>query len=165
MKTINLIIALLFITSISCAQKSPRKQSDGKIGGVNISIDYGSPYVKNRVIWGKLVKYDKVWRAGANENTIISFDKDVTINGNKLPAGKYGLFMIPKENGDWTVIFNSKSDAWGHFSYKDKEDVLRVHIKPEFVSKNQESLSYTVNEKTIDFSWEKTRLSIPVSVK
>ena len=165
MKTINLVIALLFITSISCAQKSPRKQSDGKINGVNISIDYGSPYVKNRVIWGKLVKYDKVWRAGANENTTISFDKDVTINGNKLPAGKYGFFMIPKENGDWTVIFNNKSDAWGHFSYKDKEDVLRVHIKPEFVSENQESLSYTVNEKTIDFSWEKARLSILVSVK
>ena len=165
MKKVNLILVLLFITSISCAQKSPRKQAEGKTNGVNISIDYGSPYVKNRVIWGKLVKYDKVWRAGANENTTISFDKDVTIAGNKLPAGKYGFFIIPKEKGEWIIIFNSKSDAWGHFSYKEKEDVFRVKIAPDFVDNNQEELLYNIGDNSIDFSWEKARLSIPVSTK
>ena len=162
MKTINLLLVLLFVTSISCAQKSPKEHAEGMINEINISIDYGSPRVKGRTIWGKLVKYDKVWRAGANENTSFSFDKDVTINGNKLPAGKYGFFIQPNENGDWVVIFNKKNDAWGHFSYKQKQDVLRVNITPEFVNENQEELLYTIDENSINLAWEKVRISIPI---
>lgn len=162
MKSIKLLLVFLFVASISCAQKSPKEHTEGKIDEINISIDYGSPRVKERTIWGKLVKYDKVWRAGANENTTFSFDKDVTIAGNKLPAGKYGFFILPVENGDWTIIFNKKNDAWGHFSYKEKEDILRVQISPEFVNENQEDLLYTIGENTINFAWEKARLSIPI---
>jgi len=92
MKTVNILLIFFFVTAISCTQKSPRKQVDGKINGTNISIDYGSPSVKGRIVWGKLEKYDKVWRAGANENTTITFDKDVKIQGNSLPAGTYGFF-------------------------------------------------------------------------
>ena len=162
MKVLSILLVFLFTTTISCAQKSPRKQSEGKINGVNISIDYGSPSVKGRKIWGKLVKYNKVWRAGANENTTFSFDKNVTINGHKLPAGKYGIFMIPKEKEEWIVVFNSKNDSWGHFSYKEKEDVFRIKISPNYVNDNQEQLQYSVNNNAIVFAWEKARISIPV---
>lgn len=162
MKVIKLVVIFLFITTISCAQKSPRKQTEGKINSVTISIDYGSPYVKGRVIWGKLEKYNKVWRAGANENTTISFDKDVKIQGKNLPAGKYGFFIIPKENSNWTIIFNKENSNWGSSKYKEKEDALRVELQPIFVNENQEQLLYTVGDDSINFAWAKARIAIPV---
>jgi len=162
MKLTKIFMALLFITTISCAQKSPRIQVEGNIGGINIQIDYGAPSVKGRAVWGGLEKYDVVWRAGANENTTISFDKDAVISGENIPAGKYGFFMIPKENGNWTVIFNKKNDAWGAFSYKAEEDVLRVDVKPEFGDNVQEQLNYTIDSDHIAFAWDKARINIPV---
>ena len=162
MKVIKLLVVFLFITTISCAQKSPRKQTQGNINGVNISIDYGSPYVKDRVIWGKLEKYNKVWRAGANENTTISFNKDVKIQGKNLPAGKYGFFIIPKENSTWTIIFNKENSNWGASKYQEKEDALRVELQPTFVNENQEQLMYSVENNAINFAWEKARIAIPV---
>jgi hypothetical protein len=162
MKTFKLLLVFFFAVTISCAQKSPREKAEGNINKINVSIDYGAPSVKGRTVWGGLEKYDKVWRAGANENTTISFDMDVKIAGKNLAAGKYGFFIIPVENGEWTIIFNKKNDAWGASSYNQDEDVLRVNIKPEFVGENQEKLLYTVDRKSIIFAWEKARLSIPV---
>lgn len=162
MKIINLVLVFFFVTSISIAQKSPRKQSEGKINDATINIDYGAPSVKGRTIWGDLVKYDKVWRAGANENTTIAFDKDLSIAGNKLTAGKYGFFMIPNEKGNWTVIFNKKNDAWGSSAYNQEEDALRIAIKPKFVNDVQEQLMYAVKDNAIYISWEKARIAIPV---
>jgi len=162
MKAFKLLLVFSFVTAISCAQESPREKSEGNINKVNISIDYGAPSVKGRIVWGGLEKYDTVWRAGANENTTISFDKDVTIAGKKLAAGKYGFFIIPVENGDWTIIFNKVNNAWGAFSYTKEGDALRVNISPKFVSDTQEQLLYTVDRKSIIMSWDKARLSIPV---
>lgn len=162
MKYTKLLLVFFFVTAISCAQKSPKEQANGKINNVTVAIDYGAPSVKGRTIWGNLVKYDKVWRAGANENTTISFDKDVSINGNKLPVGKYGFFMIPKETGNWTIIFSNKNDAWGHFSYKEKKDALRVEITPEFVNDVQEQLLYSINNDAFILTWDKARITIPV---
>lgn len=162
MKIIKLLVVFLFITTISCAQKSPRKQTEGKVNGVTISIDYGSPYVKDRVIWGKLEKYNKVWRAGANENTTISFDKNVKIQGKNLAAGKYGFFITPKENSTWTIIFNKENSNWGSSKYKEKEDALRVELQPIFVNENQEQLLYTVDDNSINFAWAKARIEIPI---
>ncbi len=162
MRFTKLLLVFFFVTAISCAQKSPRKQADGKINNIMVAIDYGSPSVKGRTVWGDLVKYDKVWRAGANENTTISFDKEVSINGNKLPAGKYGFFLIPKETGNWTIIFSNKNDAWGHFSYKEKNDALRVEVTPEFVNDVQEQLLYSVNKDAIILAWDKARIAISV---
>ena len=153
---------MVMISSISCAQKSPRKNATGTVGGTSIEIDYGAPSVKGRKIWGGLEKYGAVWRAGANENTTVSFDKDVKIAGESLPAGKYGFFIIPNENADWVVIFNKKNDAWGAYSYSESEDALRVSIKPDMVEDNQEELMYAVTNDGILFSWEKARLNIPV---
>jgi len=165
MKKFNILFLLIFVFSISCAQKSPREKAEGKIDGVTIAIDYGAPSVKGRTVWGGLEAYDKVWRAGANENTTVSFDKDVTISGKDLPAGKYGFFIIPSEKGDWTIIFNKKNDGWGAYSYKKEEDALRVSSTPNFVSDNQEQLLYSVGENSINFAWEKARLTIPVLSK
>jgi len=166
MKKIKLLSLFLLVTMFACGQKtpkSPRLQAEGKIQGVTVAVDYGAPSVRERTIWGGLEKYGKVWRAGANENTTVSFDQDVKIDGKALKAGKYGFFIIPNESGDWVVIFNSKNDAWGSGSYKEEEDVLRVNIKPSFVDENQEQLKYDVSSKSIDFAWEKARLTITVS--
>ena len=107
----------------------------------DINITYGRPGVKGRKIWGGLVPYgmnpaDKYskgkpypWRAGANENTTIEFNKDILIEGNKLPAGKYGIHMIPSEK-DWVIIFSKNNSAWGSFSYNQAEDALRITVTP-----------------------------------
>ena len=162
MRIFSLVLVLVMTASISCAQKSPRKQVEGSIGEVTVSIDYGAPSVKGRKIWGGLEKYDVVWRAGANENTTVSFDSDVKVAGESLPAGKYGFFIIPKESGDWVVIFSKKNDAWGAYSYSEEEDALRVELTPEMVEENQEELMYAVGSDGILFGWEKARLNIPV---
>lgn len=162
MKKFKILLIFVAMASISCAQTSPRLQAEGNIAGTNVSVDYGAPSVKGRTVWGGLEKYGKVWRAGANENTIVSFDKAVTIGGTTLKAGKYGFFMIPNDKGDWTVIFNKKNDGWGAYSYNDAEDALRVNIAPTFADKVQEQLKYTVTKNTLDFAWDKARLSIPI---
>jgi len=165
MKNIKLILLFVFAVSVSCAQKSPREKVEGKIDGVTVAIDYGAPSVKGRTVWGGLEAYGKVWRAGANENTTISFDNDVKISGKDLPAGTYGFFIIPNEKGDWTIIFNKKNDGWGAYSYKQEEDALRVSSTPGFVNDNQEQLLYSVGKNSINFAWEKARLTLSVSKK
>lgn len=162
MKILTTFLAIFFVVATSSAQKSPRKQTDGTINGAKITVDYGAPSVKGRTVWGGLEKYGQVWRAGANENTTVSFDKDVTVGGQKLAAGKYGFFIIPNENADWIVIFNKKNDAWGAYSYDKKEDALRLSVKPDFVGEVQEQLMYAVDNSGIVFGWDKARLKIPV---
>jgi len=164
MKKLKFLLLFTLIATVSCAQKSPRQQAEGTIDGVKIAIDYGAPSVKGRTVWGGLEKYGKVWRAGANKNTTISFDKAVTVNGNDLAAGKYGFFMIPNESGDWTIIFNKKNDGWGAYSYKEAEDALRFNISPEFGDENQEQLFYGIMD-TILFAWEKVKINITVAAK
>ena len=162
MKKINLLLAFFFVVSVSCAQKSPRLQTKGDINGTQVMIDYGAPSVKGRTVWGGLEKYGQVWRAGANENTTVSFDKDVKIGGKTLAAGKYGFFLIPNESGDWVAIFNKKNDAWGSYSYSEAEDAARVMVKPDFDTSVQEELMYAVDKSGIVFAWDKARLHIDV---
>jgi len=162
MKKLKLTVAILLLSTVVFAQKSPRKQISGTIGHVSVDIDYGAPSVRDRVIWGELVKYNEVWRAGANENTTISFDEKVTISGKTIYAGKYGFFIIPNDSKDWTLILSSENDAWGSNSYSEMDDVLRLHVKPELVDENQEELSYSLTKDGITIAWEKVRLFIPV---
>lgn len=162
MKKFKLLLMLMLVTTITFAQKSPRKQTSGKVGDVAVTIDYGAPSVKERTIWGELVKFDEVWRAGANENTTFSFDKDVKIGKNTVKAGKYGFFIIPSENKEWIVILNSKNDAWGSNAYKQEEDILRMNVKPDYMDSNQEELDYAIGEKEIIIKWAKVKIVIPV---
>lgn len=163
MKNFNLLLALCFVVSVSCAQKSPRLEAKGTVNGAQITIDYGAPSVRGRTIWGGLEKYGEVWRAGANENTTVSFDKDVKVGGKSLAAGKYGFFIIPNESGDWVVIFSNKNDGWGAYSYSKADDALRLNITPQFDSNVQEQLMYGVDNSGIVFAWDKARLHIPVN--
>jgi tetratricopeptide (TPR) repeat protein len=119
------------------------------------------------VVWGTLVPYGQVWRAGANQNTTVSFSTPVTVNGTALAAGTYGLHMIPTA-GDWTVIFSKETGAWGSFSYDEKEDAVRVTAKPE-AAPYQERLGYTFDEPTADsvvlaLRWEKLRVPLALRI-
>ena len=126
------VAALLLIAPLTYAQQalttpqvSPHARVMQTIGLTDITIDYHRPAVNGRPLWGALVPYDQVWRAGANENTTFEVSTEVTINDRTLPAGRYGLHMIPT-TGAWTVIFSSMADAWGSFSYDEREDALAV---------------------------------------
>jgi tetratricopeptide (TPR) repeat protein len=135
------------------------------VGLTEVSITYDRPAVKQREIWGKLVPYDSVWRAGANENTVIAFSSAVRVGGRDLPAGRYGLHMIPTAN-EWTVILSRQADAWGSFSYDPKEDVVRLTAVP-VAAPFQESLGYTLDDPgtgsvVATLHWEK--LAVPFSV-
>ena len=137
------------------------------IGLTDISVTYHRPGVKGREIWGKLLPYDKVWRAGANDATIVMFSDDVTVGGRPLKAGEYSFFVTPHQ-GDWTVIFNSQQKQWGAYNYDSTKDVLKVSIKPEVIP-NQEWLSYSFSDLTISSAklvlrWEKIALPIPIEV-
>lgn len=106
---------------------SPNAAVSQTIGTTVVSITYGSPAVKGREVFGGLEAYGKVWRAGANEATVISFTGDVTVNGEALPAGTYALFAIPGES-EWTLIFNGTPNQWGAYDYDAGKDVLRVMV-------------------------------------
>lgn len=141
---------------------SPRDSVSGKVNGANITINYGSPSVKSRKIWGDLVPYGKVWRTGANEATIFTTDKAIMVEGKSLPAGKYSFFAIPTEN-EWTIIFNKTANQWGAYDYKDKQDALRVKVKPAKVSPLMEHLKYVINPLGFTLNWE--NLEVPISIK
>lgn len=162
MTKFKLLLIFLIVTTVTFAQKSPRKQANGKIGAATVNVDYGAPSVRDRTVWGELVPYSKVWRAGANENTTISFDKDVKIDGKNVPAGKYGFFMIPNDGKEWTIILSNKNDSWGSNGYNETSDLLRYNITPKMVDENQELLEFSVGNKSINFAWAKVRIVIPV---
>ncbi len=153
MKTKILLFSMLLVSSIACGQASPDESVKGNVASTTIEISYSSPRVKERTIYGNLVPYDKVWRAGANKNTTIEFDNPVKINGESLAAGKYGFFIIPTKGSSWTAIFSNKNDSWGSSSYKDSEDALRVEVKAKGTKENVENLTYKVTDKSIKFAW------------
>jgi len=152
--------ALLLTTSINAQQdKSKRPSPPAKVSekiksGATISIDYSQPSLKGRTI-GTTVepKKDEVWRMGANEATVFEVNKDVTINGKALKAGKYGLFSI--WNGDtWTVIFNKTWNQWGAFNYKEGDDVLRVNVKNMPPASSSEKMTFTVDDSgKVTLTW------------
>ena len=150
-----LFIALLTVTFVNAQNKpaSPAASATGKINGATISVNYSSPSVKGRVIWGELVPFNKIWRAGANAATTIDTDKDLTIEGSKLPAGKYSFFVIPNEK-ECVLIFNKVANLSGTNNYNEKEDQLRVTVKQKATDSSTESLVYTINKNNIVLSWK-----------
>jgi hypothetical protein len=115
--------------------------------------------VKGRTIWGDLVPYGKVWRTGANEATTIETNKDIMIQGQKLPAGKYALFTIPGET-EWTWIFNSVWDQWGAYKYDGSKDVLRITTKPQKSPVFHEQLRFDITNEKISLAWENLLISL-----
>lgn len=138
-----------------------------RVGITDITINYHRPLVNKREVWGKLVPYGQVWRAGANENTTIKFTDNVTIEGKPLAKGIYGLHMIPGEN-EWTVIFSNIHTAWGSFTYKQADDALRVTVKPRAADMH-EALTYDFDDVKADsavatLTWEKVTVPFTVGV-
>ena len=136
-----------------------------RVGITDITLNYHRPLVNGRKVWGSLVPYGQVWRAGANENTTIQFTDPVTIEGKALPKGTYGLHMIPGES-EWTVIFSKNATSWGSFTYDPKEDALRVSVKP-LAAEFHEALAYDFDDvkpdaATVTLRWEK--LAVPFKV-
>ncbi|HUI83202.1 MAG TPA: DUF2911 domain-containing protein [Candidatus Binatia bacterium] len=154
-------------TQLDLPRPSQRAEVTQRIGVTDITINYHRPLVNGRKVWGGLVPYGQVWRAGANENTTITFADDVTIEGKPLAAGTYGLHMIPAEE-QWTVIFSKMHTAWGSFSYKEAEDALRVTVKPQ-PTEMHNALTYDFDQLQPDsavavMSWEKLAVPFKVSV-
>lgn len=146
---------------------SQRAEISQKIGITDITIAYHRPLAKDRKIWGGLVPYGKVWRAGANENTTIAFTDPVMIEGQPLDKGIYGLHMIPNA-GQWTIIFSKNSTSWGSFTYDQAEDALRVTVKPRPAAMH-DALTYDFDElqpnsAVVEMEWEKIAVPFKVSV-
>jgi hypothetical protein len=147
------------------AKPSPAATASGKIGATDVTVNYSSPGVKGRKIFGELEPYGKVWRAGANEATTVEFSKDVKVEGKALPAGKYGFFVIPVESGPWTVVFNKVPNQWGAFKYDEKQDALRVMVTPRKTAAVTERLVYEVTPKGLMLRWENIELPVMVNGK
>jgi tetratricopeptide (TPR) repeat protein len=168
-------IFLVFIFTISLSAQQNLTLPDAsqhatvmqQIGLTDIKIDYHRPGVKGRQIWGVLVPYNQVWRAGANQNTTISFSNEVIIADQKVPAGTYGLHMIPTE-GDWTIILSRDYRAWGSFFYNEGNDLMRFIVKP-LASDFQEWLMYSFDEVTPNFTtvslnWDKLKVPFKIEI-
>ena len=171
-----LLPGLLWFAGICQAQSAvldlPRQSQHAvltqRIGITDITINYHRPLVNDRKIWGSMIPYGQVWRAGANENTTITFSDPVTVEGKPLDRGTYGLHMIPAED-QWTVIFSKNATSWGSFTYKPEEDALRINVKPQATDFHN-ALTYDFDQLKPDSAvatmrWEKVAVPFQVSVK
>lgn len=148
-------------------RQSQRAQISQRIGITDITISYHRPLVNDRKVWDDLVPYGKVWRAGANENTTITFSDPVLIEGKPLDKGTYGLHMIPNAD-EWTIIFSKNSTSWGAFSYEQAEDALRVTVKPKAADMHN-ALTYDFDQlqpdsAVVELEWEKVAVPFKVAV-
>jgi len=148
-------------------RQSQRAEVSQRIGITDITINYHRPLVNDRKVWGNLVPYGQVWRAGANENTTITFSDPVQIEGKPLDKGTYGLHMIPNAD-EWTIIFSKASTSWGAFTYDEKEDALRVTVKPQSTDMHN-ALTYDFDQlkpdsAVVELEWEKIAVPFKVSV-
>lgn len=172
-KSIFILLFISFVSFLSAQYQigliprvSPDKAIYQKVGHTEVDIHYGSPSAKGRQIWGNLVSYDAVWRAGANNATTISFSAPVTINNMELDSGTYAFFVIPRKNKKWTVIFNETSKQWGSFDYDSKKDALRMDVIPRRTSSHSEELTYSISQLGFEFasiilSWGHMQVEVP----
>ena len=193
MKKINLfLLSLLAVTLIACGgdqkqkegeadhdhdhataqtatpgkSKSPASQAMTNIGNTHVHIEYHAPSVRGRQIFGGLVAYNEVWVTGAHSATSINFPNDVSLNGNKVPKGKYAFFTIPGES-EWTIIINENFEQHLADDYDQELDITRFTVKPEKLAETQEQLLYEVKstgdkEGTISISWADVKVTFNV---
>jgi len=170
-KYISLLLLSVLIAANVLAQDepprlSPKASVSQVVGYTEVSIVYSRPGVKGRKIWGGLVPYNEVWRTGANEATTIEFAADVTVEGQMVPKGKYGLFTIPGKK-EWTIILNKTWDQWGAFNYDESQDLLRFKVKPQ-KSDFTERLLFTfdyVSPYSANIVIEWKDLAVPVLIR
>jgi Protein of unknown function (DUF2911) len=153
--------------TLKTPEVSPAARIEQTVGLTRIQVDYHRPAINGRKVWGELVPFGQVWRAGANENTTFTTSSAIKVAGKPLAAGTYGLHMLPTA-GDWTIIFSKTSTGWGSFSYDQKEDALRVTVHPTATGDSEERLSYRFDDPadksaTLTLRWEK--LAVPVKLE
>src|SRR5437660_6642645 len=175
-QTVTLYVAILGFAGTLAAQNdlnlpdvSQAAEVKQRVALTDITITYHRPLMNGRKIWGCLVPYGKVWRAGANENTTIEFSDPVSIEGQPLAKGIYGLHMIPNPDS-WTVIFSKTNTGWGSYSYKQDEDALRVNVKPRPLAEMKEALEFEFEDlkpdsTAVTLKWEKLGVPFTVSIK
>ncbi|MNX70621.1 hypothetical protein D3C86_1018890 [compost metagenome] len=161
------------ISSTSFAQvKLPQASSTTSItqglGIKNLSLSYQRPNINGRVIFGGLVPYNEVWRTGANNIPVIKFEEEVTIEGNKVPAGTYGILTIPTQ-GEWTIILTKNSNQWGAYTYDKKDDLIRFNVKSTKLPNKVETFTMqfenvTTNAATLSLAWENAYTKFTIKV-
>ena len=171
----SLIICVLLVITMEnnyaqnfeTPRPSPNATVSQTVGITHITIDYSSPGVKNRTIWGELVPFGEVWRTGANEVTSITFDDPVKINGSDLMAGTYGIHTIPGET-EWEIIFSKDTEVDAGSNYDTEKDALRIKVKPEAAPFIERMIfiftNTTDNKTTVNLWWEKLRVSFDIEV-
>ena len=142
---------------------SPLRSDSSQVQGVNVYIEFSSPGVKNRAIFGAgtdyLVPYSEVWRTGANNATCIAIADDLMVDTFALDSGNYSIFTIPDQD-QWTVIFNKEWNQWGSYNYKDSLDVFRLNVKPYYADQSQERMLFYFADDSLKFRWDKVRWAI-----
>ncbi len=166
LKALSLLALAFLVSTTAFGQASPRENVSGTVAGSMITVNYGSPSVKGRKIWGGLVPYDKVWRTGANEATIFTTSQAIKIGEKTLPAGKYSLYTIPGEK-EWKVIFNSQTGQWGikeDGSTTDdaSKDVLVTSVTPMKSKMSNERMVFKLTKSSVILLWD--NLAVPIKV-
>ena len=158
--------ALGFAQEYSVPAASPRQKVEQQFSMSKISIDYGRPGVKGRKIFGELVPYGQIWRAGANSSTKITFGQAINFGGKVVPAGTYGLFIVPTEK-EWKVILNKDFQQWGSYTYDPKQDVVDVTVPVNKLSDKQEWFEITLNptdenSANLVLKWDYLQAEVPI---
>lgn len=149
-------------------KKSISQEEHAQIGATHIAILYSAPAVRGRIIWGGLVAYDQVWVTGAHRATSFEIDREVSVDGNKIAAGKYAIFTIPGKD-KWIFILNKKWDQHLTDDYNQADDVLRIEVAARILPENQERLNYSITELSeteaiLSIRWEKIKVNIPLKL-
>jgi len=165
MKRITVLMVTMLVTILTAVSQdkplSPSATVEGKIGAANVKIVYCQPSARGRKMLGGKEPFGQVWRTGANEATTIEFDKPVKLEGKDVPAGKYSLFTIPGE-GEWTIILNKEPNQWGAYKYNEKEDLLRVKVKPTKAPSFVETFNIALGKDEVQLKWENTAVAFKV---
>jgi hypothetical protein len=172
LRSILVVLTVLALTSPLFAQEkkprvSPHETVNATVGDAKITIVYGRPYTKDsksgemRKIWGTLVPYGKVWRMGADEATILTTDKDISIGGTPIKAGSYSLYLMPSESGA-KLIVNKQTGQWGT-KYDESQDLVRIDMKKEAAAKPTDQFTIAMDGGVLKLTWENTQYSAAIA--
>jgi hypothetical protein len=161
-----LLVTLLASTALwaqedKSKRPSPPAELNATVNGTTLKINYSQPAVNGRTIGNEIAPFGQVWRTGANEATTFEVSRDVKIEGKELKAGKYALFTIPGAD-EWTIIFNKQPAQWGSFKYDEKQDALRVKVKPAKAKEFKERMTFAYNNGKVELLWADTEVDFAV---
>jgi hypothetical protein len=164
--TVLLSFSILGFSQFNVPIASPKQKVEQQFSMTKISVEYGRPGIKGRKVFGELVPFGKVWRAGANSATNVTFEQNVDFGGKEVKAGSYALFVIPMEK-EWKVILNKNANQWGAFSYDEKLNVVEFTVPVQKLADQQEWFEIAVNPVDIHsaemmIKWDMTKVVIPI---